>query len=181
MSNRHPTDLEQIRGVNYLPSTSVNPTQMWSGFESATIDRELGFAERIGLNAIRVFLQYLVYENDAIGLLDRFDELLRRADGHGLSVLPYIAVLSQPPAEPQSRLRSLGWVSGSRPSGGSWVRLWPQYDHANGGRYPSERCASPALSSNVGARLTAVDGRWLASADTADGPSTARIARWSMT
>ena len=82
--------LEHIRGVNYVPSTAVNPTEMWSTLDVATIDRELRFAERIGLNSLRVFIQYLVYEHDAAGFLDRFVAFLDLADDHGLSVLPVL-------------------------------------------------------------------------------------------
>lgn len=86
----HPTGLEQIRGVNYLPAAAVNPTQMWSAFDAATIDRELGYAAGLGLNAVRVFIQYVVYEDDPAGMLDRFDAFLGVADRHELSVLPVL-------------------------------------------------------------------------------------------
>src|SRR6266542_2512557 len=82
--------LEAVRGVNYVPSNAVNPTQMWSELDAATIDRELAFAEELGLNSIRAFLQYVVYEGDAAGFLDRFDVVLGLAGSHGLSVMPVL-------------------------------------------------------------------------------------------
>lgn len=111
--------IEHIRGVNYLPSTNVNPTQMWSAFEPATIDRELGFAERIGLNSLRVFLQYVVYESDAAGLLDRFDAFLELAGKHGLSVMPVLfddcwlpePFLGDQAPEPRPRRHNPYWQS----------------------------------------------------------------------
>jgi len=81
---------ETIRGVNYVPSDAVNATQMWIDFNTATIDRELGFAEALGLNSLRVFIQYLVYEDDPDGLLERFDAFLALASNHALSVLPVL-------------------------------------------------------------------------------------------
>jgi plasmid stabilization system protein ParE len=63
---------------------------MWLDFDAATIDRELGFAEALGLNSIRVFVQYLVYEDDPAVLLERFAALLDLADAHGLSVMPVL-------------------------------------------------------------------------------------------
>jgi GrpB-like predicted nucleotidyltransferase (UPF0157 family) len=41
--------LSDIRGVNFLPSTAVNSTEMWAPetFDPATIDRELGWAEGV--------------------------------------------------------------------------------------------------------------------------------------
>jgi hypothetical protein len=90
VTRRHSDDLAQVRGANYLPSTSVNPTQMWSAFDTATIDRELGYAASMGLNSVRVFIQYVVYENDPNGLIERFDAFLGLAHRHGLSVLPVL-------------------------------------------------------------------------------------------
>jgi hypothetical protein len=81
---------ETIRGVNYVPSNAVNATQMWLDFDTATIDRELGFAEALRLNSVRVFIQYLVHEDDSAGLLDRLRTLLDLASNHGLSVLPVL-------------------------------------------------------------------------------------------
>jgi len=82
--------VEAIRGVNYLPSNAVNPTQMCLEFDAATIERELGFAEDLGLNSIRVFFQFVAYEHDAAGFTDRFEALLELAGGHGLSVMPVL-------------------------------------------------------------------------------------------
>jgi hypothetical protein len=61
---------------------------MWQDFDPATIDRELGFAEGLGLNSLRVFIQYVVYEDDGARLLDRFDAFLGLASARGLSVMP---------------------------------------------------------------------------------------------
>jgi hypothetical protein len=82
--------VESIRGVNYVPSNAVNPTQMWQEFDPATIDRELGFAQALGLNSLRVFIQYVAYEDEAGRLLDRLDAFLELACGHGLSVMPVL-------------------------------------------------------------------------------------------
>ena len=79
-----------IRGANYVPSTAVNDTQQWAEFDPAVVDRELGFAEGLGLNSVRVFLQYLVYEHDPTGLLERFDAFLACAERHRLSVMPVL-------------------------------------------------------------------------------------------
>jgi hypothetical protein len=81
---------ESIRGVNYVPSNAVNATQMWLEFDPETIDREFGFAEALGLNSVRVFMQYVVYEDDAARLLDRFDTFLELASSHHLSVMPVL-------------------------------------------------------------------------------------------
>lgn len=63
---------------------------MWLELDEATIDRELGFAESLGLTSLRVFLQYVVYEDDAPSFRDRFGAFLELAGRHGLSVLPVL-------------------------------------------------------------------------------------------
>ncbi len=85
-----PRSFAGIRGVNYLPSNAVNPTQMWLELDEATIDRELGLAEGLGLTSVRVFLQYVVYEDDARSFRDRLGAFLALAGRHGLSVLPVL-------------------------------------------------------------------------------------------
>jgi hypothetical protein len=51
-------------GANFLPSTAINELEMWQAesFDPVTIDRELAWAEGIGMNTMRVFLHNLVWE-----------------------------------------------------------------------------------------------------------------------
>lgn len=78
------------RGCNYVPSTAVNTTAMWraASFDASTIERELGWAAAVGLNSVRVFLQYLVWAEDPTGQRLHFARLLDLARRHGLSVVP---------------------------------------------------------------------------------------------
>ncbi len=45
-------------GANYIPSDAINEMEMWQKetFNPALIDKELGLAEGIGMNTMRVFL-----------------------------------------------------------------------------------------------------------------------------
>ena len=47
-----------VSGANFLPSTAINQLEMWQAdtFDPTTIDRELGWAESIGMKTMRVFL-----------------------------------------------------------------------------------------------------------------------------
>ncbi|MCC7448689.1 MAG: 1,4-beta-xylanase [Anaerolineae bacterium] len=90
MTDSLATRIANIRGANYVPSNAVNDTQFWEEFDLTTIDRELGYAEGLGLNSVRVFLQYLVYEADPKGMIERFEAFLSCADKHGLSVIPVL-------------------------------------------------------------------------------------------
>ncbi len=79
-------------GFNYVPSTAVNSTEMWQAetFDLATMDRELGWAQDLGLNTCRVFVQCLVWEADPDGFARRFAQFLALAERRGLSVLPIL-------------------------------------------------------------------------------------------
>src|SRR5579863_6783154 len=63
-------------GANFLPSDAVNELEMWQGssFDAKEIDRELGWAESLGMNTMRVFLHNLVWEQDSAGFQHRIDQ-----------------------------------------------------------------------------------------------------------
>jgi len=71
-------------GADFLPSTAINELEMWQGdtYDRATIDRELGWAEAIGMNTMRVFLHNLLWEQDAPGFQKRMDDFLTIAARH---------------------------------------------------------------------------------------------------
>ena len=81
-----------IKGFNYIPRTSVNTTELWQAetFDLALIAEELGWAGEAGYNSLRLFIQYLVWEADPWGLLERFDQVLQVASRQGLSVMPVL-------------------------------------------------------------------------------------------
>lgn len=76
-------------GCNFLPSTAINQLEMWESesFDTATINRELGWAEGLGFNTLRVFLHNLVWENDAQGFKNRIDIFLTIASRHHIKPL----------------------------------------------------------------------------------------------
>lgn len=79
-------------GFNYVPSYASNTTEMWqhSTFNLKCIDRELGWAEDIGYNSLRVFVPYIVWKKDPSSFKRRFELFLRCADKHGLRVMPVL-------------------------------------------------------------------------------------------
>lgn len=81
-----------IVGFNYVPSTTCNTTEFWQAetFDEKTMDRELGWAQGLGFNSCRVFVQYLVWKNDPEGLKKRLDRFLAIAGSHGLSTAPVL-------------------------------------------------------------------------------------------
>jgi hypothetical protein len=67
-----------LRGCDFIPSTAVNQLEMWQAesFDTTTISRELGFAQAIGLNCMRVFLHHLAWEQDPVGFKKRVGQYL---------------------------------------------------------------------------------------------------------
>ncbi|HTU64922.1 MAG TPA: hypothetical protein VMF52_03140 [Steroidobacteraceae bacterium] len=76
-------------GSNYNPATAINELEMWQAetFDPATIDRELGWAESIGMNTMRVFLHNLPWEQDGAGFKKRIDQFLEIAAKHRIKPL----------------------------------------------------------------------------------------------
>lgn len=76
-------------GCNYIPAYAVNQLEMWQAetFDLPSIDRELGWAEGLGFNSVRVFLHDLAWRQDPAGFLDRMDQFLAAASRHRISVL----------------------------------------------------------------------------------------------
>src|SRR5215212_1615797 len=65
--------LHWMAGADFLPSTAINQLEMWQAesFDSTTIDRELGYAEGIGMNVMRVYLHHLAWQIDRKGFKKR--------------------------------------------------------------------------------------------------------------
>ncbi|MEA5460922.1 glycoside hydrolase family 2 TIM barrel-domain containing protein [Arcicella sp. LKC2W] len=76
-------------GANFIPSTAINELEMWQAetFDPVTIDRELAWAEGLGMNIMRVFLHNIPYETDKAGFLKRINEFLTIADKHHIKIM----------------------------------------------------------------------------------------------
>src|SRR5215468_9138045 len=73
-------------GSNYTPRSAINQLEMWQQetFDPAQIDQELGWAESLGMNTMRVFLHDLLWQQDAAGFKKRIDAFLNIASKHGI-------------------------------------------------------------------------------------------------
>lgn len=106
-------------GANFLPSTAINQLEMFQAdtFDLATIDRELGWAQELGFNSLRVYLHDQLWQQDAPGFLQRLDQFLGVADRHGIGV---VLVLFDscwdpfpklgPQRAPRPHVHNSGWV-----------------------------------------------------------------------
>jgi hypothetical protein len=76
-------------GSNYIPKSAINQLEMWqeSTFDPAEIDKELGWAQAMGMNTMRVFLHDLLWQQDAVGFQKRINIFLTIAARHHIRPL----------------------------------------------------------------------------------------------
>jgi hypothetical protein len=106
-------------GSNYNPASAINQLEMWQAdtFDPVGIDRELGWAENLGMNTMRVYLHNLLWEQDAPGFKKRLNEFLDIAARH--KIRPMFVLFDscwdpEPQAGPQRPpipgVHNSGWV-----------------------------------------------------------------------
>ena len=76
-------------GANYIPATAVNQLEMWQAdtFDPVVIDRELGWAQSLGMNTMRVFLHDLLWSKDSGAYEKRINAFLKLAEKHKIRVI----------------------------------------------------------------------------------------------
>lgn len=108
-----------LRGSNFTPSTAINQLEMWQKetFDPETINRELGWAEAIGMNSMRVYLHHAAWQQDKEGFKKRMHAYLDIAEKHHISTLfvffddcwnPTYTTGLQP--APKPGIHNSGWV-----------------------------------------------------------------------
>lgn len=106
-------------GSNYTNASAINQLEMWQAdtFNPAEIDKELGYAEGIGMNTMRVFLHDLAYAQDPEGFKKRVNIFLDIASKH--KIKPLLVIFDScwdpaPKAGPQHMpipgVHNSGWV-----------------------------------------------------------------------
>jgi len=108
-----------LSGCNYQPCTAINQIEMWQAqtFDPETIDKELGWAEELGFNTMRVFLSSVVWKHDSEGFKQRIDRFLSICNKHNIRPMLVFfddcwnaesAIGKQP--EPKPGVHNSGWV-----------------------------------------------------------------------
>ncbi len=127
-----------LNGSDFIPSTAINQLEMWQAdtFDPKTIDRELGYAEGIGFNAMRVFLHSMAWQQDPKGFKQRVSQYLAIADKHHIKTLfvffddcwnPTAKNGKQP--EPKTGIHNSGWLQdpGNRLNNAGEIPLLQKY------------------------------------------------------
>ena len=106
-------------GSNFTPADAINQLEMWQSdtFDPKEIDKELGWAQSIGMNTMRVFLHDLLWQQDAAGFQQRINIFLAIASRHHIKPMfvlfdscwdPYPKLGPQHPPIPG--VHNSGWV-----------------------------------------------------------------------
>ncbi len=108
-----------IVGANFNPSDASNELDMWQAdtWNPELIDKELGWAENIGMNAVRVYLHYFPYRDDKDNFLNRIDEFLKISAKHHIKPM-FIFFddvwnpnpVAGPQPEPRPHLHNANWL-----------------------------------------------------------------------
>lgn len=107
-------------GVNYVVSTAINQIEMWGeeSFDPKTIDREMGYAEDLGFNTVRIFLHDLLWLDDPKGFKKRVAIFLDICEDHHLKAIITFFTNGGPGIEPKlgeqpksiQGVHNSGWV-----------------------------------------------------------------------
>lgn len=106
-------------GSNYNPATAINELEMWQAetFDPKRIDLELGWAEELGMNTMRVYLHDLLWQQDAKGFTRRLNQFLNICAKHNIRPMlvlfdscwdPYPQLGRQ--RAPRPGIHNSGWV-----------------------------------------------------------------------
>lgn len=105
-------------GPNYNPASAINQLEMFqeATFSPAEIDKELGWAETLGINTARVYLHDLLWQ-DKEGFSQRLDQFLDICAKH--KIRPILVLFDScwdpypkrgPQRAPQPGIHNSGWV-----------------------------------------------------------------------
>jgi hypothetical protein len=118
-AHRWYAQLPWLVGCNFTPSYAINQLEFWQAetFDPVAIDRELAWAAALGMNAVRVYLHDLLWQQDPQGFTARIEAYLAIAASHGIGTMlvlfdscwdPHPAL--GPQREPTPGVHNSGWV-----------------------------------------------------------------------
>jgi hypothetical protein len=84
---KYAPDYSDMRGFNYNPISARNGDDKWMNFNHAEVDRDFGYAERLKLNSVRMFLSYKAWSADRAGYDAKLKDFTRIAFAHHVGVM----------------------------------------------------------------------------------------------
>ncbi len=124
-------------GADFLPSTAINQLEMWQKdtFDPATIDKELGWAQNIGFNTMRVYLHSIAWKQDPSGFKGRMNEYLSIAERHKIKTIfvffddcwNKLGYAGKQP-EPKIGIHNSGWVQDPGEPNSTQTEKYPELE-----------------------------------------------------
>ena len=81
------TAMSQVRGAVYVPARAYNTYQFWRDYDVAVIARDFGYARRLRLNALRLWVSYERWLEAPAEVERNAEHLLTTAAANGLRVM----------------------------------------------------------------------------------------------
>lgn len=126
-----------LSGADYIPSTAINQLEMWQAdtFDPQTIDKELGWAQDIGFNTMRVFLHSLAWKQDPKGFKERMSQFLSIAARHHIEPMfvffddcwNKVPVAGKQPA-PRTGIHNSGWMQDPGQPASNDITIYPRLE-----------------------------------------------------
>lgn len=79
-----------FKGAVYFPVYAYNAYQTFEFFDPEVVIRDLGYAKKAGLAALRVFLSFEQFEKDRDSFWEKIDFIFSAACKHGLRIMPVL-------------------------------------------------------------------------------------------
>lgn len=79
-----------IRGAVYFPSRAYNAYQTWREMDADEIDRDFGYAQQAGINALRMFTSYEYWQEAGEEFFSRFEQVIALSVKHGIRIMPIL-------------------------------------------------------------------------------------------
>lgn len=90
-----------LRGCNYMSADCANRVDFWQelGFEERykIVEEELKLMQQTGYNTVRLIIEYVVWEQEHDGFMERFEKYLSLFDKYGISCMIVLANDCMPP------------------------------------------------------------------------------------
>lgn len=82
--------LSDVRGAVYIPARAFNAYQAWREYDPEEVERDVGYAAELNLNALRVFCSYEYWCEAPDGHERAVDHLLDAAAERGVRIVPIL-------------------------------------------------------------------------------------------
>jgi hypothetical protein len=80
-------DLSDVRGFNYNTASSQNYPDEWNNYNHEEVDRDMGYAQGLNLNAARVFLSYTAWMKDKAAFRAHLIDFVRTCNAHNIGAM----------------------------------------------------------------------------------------------